>query len=568
VFFPLRWLLSRAAKYKAQRLRRRFERQTTTPREVQHQRLFEQIRRETPTAFGRDHGFSEVRTLEDFRRRIPISRYEYFQPYIERVRQGETEALFHRQRVRMFAMTSGTTAARKYIPVTDRFLADYRRGWNVWGIHIYESIPKLWFKGMLQLVGDWQEEKAPSGVPCGNISGLTSHVQMRIIRRLYVLPPESGKIKDVRTKYYLAWRLGLLRDVGLVFSANPSTIVNLAKFLDEERETIIRDLHDGTVDPKFALPPAVLQSVTKKLLPNRERAKELEALVAEHGRLLPRDVWPNLGVIGNWTGGSVGGYMRHYPEYYNPETPIRDLGLIASEGRMTIPVENGTPAGVLDIASAFFEFVPVGEIDSPSPVVLEAHELEEGRDYYILLTTSSGLYRYNIFDVVRCMGYRERTPMLAFLNKGSSFSNLTGEKLSEFQVVRAAEDAARASGTPLGVFSVAPCWDEETPYYGFFIEEKDFTSGEAKMRFLAQAEASLRKGNDEYIAKRDSHRLQPARLKLLPQGFWRTWDRERIAKTNGAPEQYKHPCLIPDVEFLKKTPVIGEQRLAEAVALG
>jgi hypothetical protein len=390
---------------------------------------------------------------------------------------------------------------------------------------------------------------------------------MRIIRKLYVLPPESGGIKDVRTKYYLAWRLGLQRDVGLVFSANPSTIVNLAKFLDEERETIIRDLHDGTVSAKFALPPAVIDAAKKKLLPNPERAMELEALANEHGRLLPKHVWPNLGVIGNWTGGSVGGYMRHYPDYFHAETPVRDLGLIASEGRMTIPIENGTPAGVLDIASAFFEFVPVDEIDSPSPIALEAHELEEGRDYYILLTTASGLYRYNIFDVVRCMGFRERTPLLAFLNKGSNFSNLTGEKLSEFQVVRAAEDAARVSGTPLGVFSVAPCWDEETPYYGFFIEAGDFSGEDEMQRFLARAELLLRKGNDEYASKRDSHRLQPARLKLLPAGFWRKWDRERLAKTNGAAEQYKHPCLIPDVEFSKGAPIVAERRLAAPAAV-
>jgi hypothetical protein len=567
VFSPLRWLLTRAAKFKAQRMRDRFKRQITSPRDVQRARLFDQLRREAPTAFGRDHAFKEIRTLEDFRRRLPISRYEYFQPYIDRVRHGETEALFHRQRVRMFAMTSGTTAARKYIPVTDRFLEDYRRGWNVWGIHIYESTPKLWFKGMLQLVGDWQEELAPSGVPCGNISGLTSHVQMRIIRKLYVLPPESGKIKDVRTKYYLAWRLGLQRDVGLIFSANPSTVVNLAKFLDEERETLIRDIHDGTVSAKYALPPLVAHISQKKLAPNPIRAKELEALIAEHGKLLPKHVWPNLGIVGNWTGGSVGGYMRHYPNYFSEETLVRDLGLIASEGRMTIPIENGTPAGILDVSAAFFEFVPVDEIDSPNPIALEAHELEEGRDYYILLTTSSGLYRYNIFDVVRCMGFRERTPMLAFLNKGSNFSNLTGEKLSEFQVVKAAEDAARRAGVPLGIFSAAPCWDEETPYYSFFVEARDFADEDEMQAFLAEIESSLRKWNDEYAAKRDSHRLQPARLKLLPEGLWRNWDRERLVKTNGAPEQYKHPCLIPDVEFLKTVPVLGERRLLAVAAV-
>ena len=106
-----------------------------------------------------------------------------------------------------------------------------------------------------------------------------------------------------------------------------------------------------------------------------------------------------------------------------------DIGLVASEVRMTIPIEDSTPGGILEITSSFFEFLPVEESGSEQPTVLESHELEEGRDYYILLTTSSGFYRYNIYDVVRCVGWHEKTPVLAFLNKGSNFSNLTGEKL-------------------------------------------------------------------------------------------------------------------------------------------
>src|SRR5262249_15520009 len=144
---------------------------------------------------------------------------------------------------------------------------------------------------------------------------------------------------------------------------------------------------------------------------------------------------------------------------------VRDIGLVASEGRMTIPVENNTPGGILEITSSFFEFIPVDEIDSPCPAVLESHELVEGKDYYILLTTSSGLYRYNIFDVVRCVGWRERTPLLAFLNKGNNFSNLTGEKISEYQVAKSVESALVRLDHRLTAFSLAPCWDDEVPYY-------------------------------------------------------------------------------------------------------
>ena len=83
---------------------------------------------------------------------------------------------------------------------------------------------------------------------------------------------------------------------------------------------------------------------------------------------------------------------------------------------MTVPIHDRTTGGILEITSSFFEFVPLEEIDSPTPTVLESHELQEGNDYYILLTTSSGLYRYNIHDVVRCTGWHEATPVLAFLS--------------------------------------------------------------------------------------------------------------------------------------------------------
>src|SRR4051812_27799723 len=84
-----------------------FSQATKDPTTVQRDLLFEILRREHPTAFGRDHGFGDIHSLEDYRRQVPISRYEYFEPYIERVKNGDLEAMFHRQKVLMFALTSG-----------------------------------------------------------------------------------------------------------------------------------------------------------------------------------------------------------------------------------------------------------------------------------------------------------------------------------------------------------------------------------------------------------------------------------------------------------------------------
>src|SRR6202030_1542603 len=116
--------------------------------------------------------------------------------------------------------------------------------------------------------------------------------------------------------------------------------------------------------------------------------------------------------------------------------PVRDVGLIASEGRMTIPVADGTPSGILDVTTHYFEFMPEGEVKSLNPTILAAHEVEEGKTYYILPTTSYGLYRYQIHDLVRVTGFYNKTPLVEFLSKGALFSNLTGEKISEHHVTQ------------------------------------------------------------------------------------------------------------------------------------
>src|SRR5262249_44547129 len=151
-------------------------------------------------------------------------------------------------------------------------------------------------------------------------------------------------------------RLSLHRKVGMIIAANPSTLVNLARAGDQEKESLIRDLHDGTLSPRFEVPPDVRAALARKSRRrHRERGKELEEIVRRTGTLYPRDYWPRDCIIGNWTGGSVGSYLRHFPRYYGA-TPVRDIGLLASEGRMTIPLSDGTPSGVLDITTHYFEF--------------------------------------------------------------------------------------------------------------------------------------------------------------------------------------------------------------------
>jgi hypothetical protein len=553
----LRFLLIRVGKIVALPVRRRlaqFEAATHRPQEVQEALLRDILAHQNCTAFGRDHRFDAVRSVADFRRHVPVAGYDYVEPYIARVRKGETTALLADPKVHMFALTSGTTAARKYIPVTSAYLIDYKRGWNLWGLKAFRAHGDVKMRPIVQLSGDWEEHRTESGVPCGAVTGLTAVMQKRLIRFLYCVPACVGKIKDPLAKYYAALRLSLPRSVGMIIAANPSTLLGLARTGDQEKEALIRDIADGTLSPRLDLPAAVRAELLPRLRPRRRRARELEEVVRRTGTFYPRDYWPGAMLLGNWMGGSMGAYLRHYPRYFG-NAYVRDVGLIASEGRMTIPLADGTPAGVLDVTTHYFEFIPEAEVDSPQPTVLGAHEVREGGTYFILLTTPFGLYRYHIYDLVRVTGFYNGAPLVEFLSKGAHIANVTGEKLSEHQVTGAMVGVLRELDIALTTYSLAPCWpvgansDFEPPYYGLFIEAADLPDPTAGPRLAACLDARLRQANIEYDAKRSSRRLGPVRTEVVPPGFWAQWDGEQLRRTGGTLEQYKHPCLIADPNF-------------------
>ena len=539
------------ARYK--RLAETFLRQCDHAEEVQRDLLRTRIARHADSQFGRDHHFGEIRTPEDFRHRVPVRGYDGHEPYIERVRNGDLGALFGPgERVHMFAMTSGTTNTPKTIPVTTQSLKDYREGWSIWGILAFTAHSPMIDNGMLsilQLASDWRESTTAGGIPCGAITGLTAHMQNPLVRMTYCMPAAASRIKDVESKYYVALRMSIYRPVGTIIAANPSTILAIARLGDREKQTLIRDVRDGSVDPKWRIPSEVAQSFRNRSRWKRKKsALRLERIVERTGRLLPKDYWTKLQFLSNWTGGTMGAYLSGYPEYFG-DCPVRDVGLIASEGRFTIPIADGTPAGVLDIRHHYFEFIPEEQGDSADPDTLTATELVEGGRYFIVPTTAGGLYRYHIHDLVRCVGFQGKAPLLEFLNKGAHYSSLTGEKLSEFQVVAAVNQAQRNLGIRLGAFLVLPSWGDP-PYYNLLVEHGDLADDSARDRLAAEVEAQLQTANLEYENKRSTLRLSPIRIQRLAAGSWSDFQKRRLARSGGTVEQYKQPCLLADLEAL------------------
>lgn len=538
----------------------RYRRDARRGRYVQHRTLMEKVRRNASSDFGRDHGFRNLTSVADFRRQQPIYTYDDHHPYIQRVLEGDVEALFAPgTRVLMFAMTSGTTGQPKRLPITERLFREYRYGWKIWGAGVYGDHSDLLRKQTVQLSSDWQQFRAPSGVPCGQISGLAAMSRPWITQRVFLLPKLISQIHDPATKHYAALRFALAcRHVGMLVTANPSTLIEFARRTDRDKEQLIRDIYDGSLSCE--LPSHIRRGLARRILKRRpERARELDRLASQHGRLLPKDAWPELSVLAVWTGGSVNLYLVQLPELYG-ETAIRDHGLSASEGRMTIPLSDGSPAGMLDFHHHYFEFIPVEEHDQARPTVLEGHELEIGKDYYIVMTTSGGLYRYDIHDVVRCVDFEGEVPLVEFLNKGRNFSSLTGEKLSEHQAIRAVKSSFAELEIPDDEFTLAPVMGDH-PRYVLLIEPEAHRGRVDELAHRVQV--NLARINEEYSEKCRSGRLLPILVREVPSGTWSALRRERTVE-RGNFEEYKHPCLVGDTGFVDHVTTL-ESCLAQSV---
>jgi hypothetical protein len=534
------------------RLRRRlnaFRKKTKDCRQTQADVLASLLELNRDSAFGRDNGLHEVKSPSQLAERLPVNSYEYYRSYIERMKKGEHGALIGPEnRLMMFSLSSGTTSDSKFIPITDRFFSDYRRSWQLWGISAFDAHPLIKRMNIVQLSSDYEKFRTEDGTPCGNISGLAAVMQTPSVKLLYTLPVAIAKIESPEAKYYTALRIAMADDnVGMITTANPSTLVHMAQLADDNKEDLIRDIHDGQLNSRYKLPNEIYAPLSRKLgKRNRRRAQEFERIVEKTGTLYPKDFWPTLQLVTVWTGGSCAAYLPMLKEYFG-ETSIRDHGLSASEGRMTIPFQDTSPDGVLDISSHYFEFIPEEEYGSDAPTVLGAHELQADRNYFILLSTSSGFFRYDICDVVRCVGFYGTTPILRFLHKGAHISSVTGEKLSESQAVEAVRLTLDEFQHRVGYFTIAPTWGEP-PRYELMLESSELPVNGTKSRFEQRVDARLCELNCEYEEKRGTGRLAALRIVTLKNGSWSEFAAQRQSRLGGSIEQYKHPCLLPTLE--------------------
>ncbi|MHC5055086.1 MAG: GH3 auxin-responsive promoter family protein [Planctomycetota bacterium] len=390
------------------------------PREVQERLLQRYLRTNVTTAFGRQHGFAEITSVEEYRERLPARSYDEVSPWIERIASGEAQVLTSSP-VRAFAPSSGSTSAVKRISFTRESMREFRRAIAPWIFDMFRRTPSIAFGSAYWSITPVGERKAEpsSRVPCGfeQDTAYLGGSQAWLAGKTLAVPGDVRYLRDMDAFRYVSLRF-LLADayLRLISIWHPSFALLLVEPMVACWEALVRDIAEGTLSAPVGIEPALEAKLKSQLRPDPGRARQL-------ARLEPTDltrIWPRLEVISCWADGPARSHLHGVRGAF-PGVKIEAKGLLATEGVVTVPFGGRRPIAV---RSHFFEFI------RDDGKALLADELEAGAVYSVLITTGGGLYRYRTGDLVRVAGRLGRTPCCEFVGRGDLVADSFGEKLS------------------------------------------------------------------------------------------------------------------------------------------
>ncbi|MDO8536531.1 MAG: GH3 auxin-responsive promoter family protein [Candidatus Omnitrophota bacterium] len=522
-----------------------FERSTLDPMKAQKKLLLQYLSKNRSTEYGKKYHFSEVKSIADYQMLVPMSDSESIFPYVEKIVNGSGNVLT-KDKVVFFGLTSGTTGKPKLIPVTKFSRSKKSETLDLWAYYISRDHPGVLDGKILAIINPEDEAFTKNSIPYGAESGHAYKNLPPIIRDIYAIPYEVFHIKDYESRYYCILRIAMGQNITTIATLNPSTIILLCQKIEKYKDIIIDDIEKGTLYSGINVPVEIRNSIEKTLKPDPKRAHELKEILKEKKTLLPEYFWPNLELIECWKGGTVKIYLKELPQYFG-DTPIRDFGCLSTEARTSIPMGDSSEGGVLAINTNFYEFIPKEDMAKRQKRFLLCDELKMGKEYFIIVTTPGGLYRYNIDDIITIKGFFNSTPMIEFVQKGLNAVSIMGEKLYESQFNEAVNRAVDKNKILLE-FICASVQPDKPPRYVFLVEFDGNVSAGGKRELLKSIEEELGKENAEYKYVRDAQLLDAPILKVVKKGEFERYRARRVME--GANDsQFKVPELTGDENF-------------------
>ncbi|AZI33358.1 GH3 auxin-responsive promoter family protein [Kaistella carnis] len=456
----------------------------------QEQLLLSLLKTAEKTLFGRTYQFEELKTIEDFQTKVPVSDYEDLKPYIEKIKKGQRDILWT-DTPEYFAKTSGTTSGSKYIPISKEGMPyQIAAAQSALFHYITQKNNADFVNGKMIFLQGSPELEDLYGIKTGRLSGIVAHHIPSYLQKNRLPSLETNLIEDWETK-----------------------VDAIVKETEKENMTLIS-----------GIPPWLIMYFEKLIERNGKKITEL---------------FPNLQLI--ITGGVN---FEPYREKMNEllGKPVDTLQTFpASEGFFAFQ-DDFEKDGLLLLTNhgIFYEFIPLEEYGKPNPRRLTLKNIELHRDYALILTTNSGLWAYSIGDVVRFISKNPYRILVSGRTK--HFTSAFGEHVIAFEVEEALKATVEKYPAQITEFHLAPQVNpaEGLPYHEWFIEfEKEPESLED---FRNNLDEEMRKRNSYYDDLISGKILQPLIITSLNKNAFQDYAKSQ-GKLGG---QNKIPRLAND----------------------
>lgn len=421
------------------------------------------IKTAAKTDFGKDHGFENIKTYEDFVQQVPVRDYEAFKPYIEKIKQGRHNVMWKGQPI-YFAKTSGTTSGVKYIPITKDSIPNHiNTARNALLCYMAETGNTKFADGKLIFLSGSPELERVGGIPTGRLSGIVNHHVPKYLR--------SNQL--------------------------PSYTTNCIEEWEEKLDKIVEETINQNMTLISGIPPWMQMY--------------FDRLTEKSGKKIA-ELFPNFNVMVQG-GVNFEPYKAKLYESIGKQIDCIEL-FPASEGFFAFQDSQQEPGLLLNTNSGiFFEFVPAAEIFNENPTRLSLKDVKTGENYALIINNNAGLWGYNIGDTVKFVStdpYR-----LIVSGRTKHFISAFGEHVIGEEVESALLQAAGEENIHITEFTVAPFIAQDTgkSYHEWFIE---FENMPADINaFANKIDDNLRQKNVYYEDLVGGNILQTLKISII-----------------------------------------------------
>ena len=491
------------------------------------------LRRSRDTEYGRACNFDDIRSAEDYQKAVPLSSYDDYRPYIERMITGGEKRLITGSKVTRFATTTGTVSEKKLIPLAVRSHIPHLYNTLMLADDLYISMRA---KGLRRRYGRGFITSESSSAPVGRDSkkkliaeGVSSFALFGtklLFPMLLSIPAAALADKDPKDMRYIKARYAL-QDPDIIFMGGifMSTVADIMNYIIDNHDMLISDIEKGVIDEGVMMSDRLRAKLTSDLRPDPVRAEELRNIFTEHadGPLISL-IWKDMSMISGVGTGDFRPFSDTLRAMCDGSVSFQNLSYASSEAVFGSVMGPEQTDYLIFPDCGFYEFIPVdGSSDRP----LFMHELEEGKLYEIVVTNMSGLYRYKIRDIIRVTRFEGETPYIEFVYRADQITNLCGIHLNGEHLKAAVEKTGKELGIRITDYSIYADSDARPPRLELFFEAEGKIT-EKDTGTSAVFDDALRSVCRGYELHRSSGEMAPPLMTRLIHGTYMRFREEQL----------------------------------------